>query len=150
MLNELNRGPAPSGAGKDSPLELFSSPTYRGSESGVQATSEANCASASLASFRQEDTHVTLIGDERPSMPSSPAFGENGKPVEFVTPVDPVSMSSSSTTLRRVRDSSGWSTGEQSSSSRIDEEKVEQDLKYVEVDSDEEDAHFLGHTIHFG
>ena len=143
LLNELKPGPAPSGTGKDSPLELLPSSTYRGSENHVPATSEANCTSASLASFRQEDTQVTRIADERPSMPSSPAFGENGTPVEPVTPIDPVGMSwrtpSTEATRLLVRDSSGWRTGEQLSSSRIDGEQVEQDLYYVERDAGEED-----------
>ena len=135
LLNELKPGSAPLSAGKEIPLT-----PYRCPENCLPATSEATSTSASFASLRQEDTQVTRTADDRPSLPSAPAFRENG------TPVEPVSMSSSltaQTTQRSERDPSAWRTGGQSNSSRIDVEQVEHDLYYVERDSDEDDDNLL-------
>ena len=138
----LNKLKPSFGTGKHSSLEQHSPATYCVPESGVSATSAAKCPSASFASHRQEDTQFTRIAgecDERPSMPSTCAFGENGLPANHVTSVDRVSLSSRTlseqASLRRVRDSDGWSSREQSNGNRIDGEQAEQDLYCVELDS---------------
>lgn len=119
---------APSRAGRNSPLDPYGLPTWRESGSRVQAIHASNSSSAASESLREENTQAIRIAVERFAASSAPALGENG------TSVDPVIMSSrtpsAQDTLRRLRDSSGWLTGELPSRSRVNREQ--QELYYIE------------------